>query len=101
MPQWAPDKNPPHQKSVPGPKPRRPKPAPTRLAMHVGAILAAARGERGLREVARAAAMQHVDLLRLERGEENPTLARVEQWATALGGRIEVRFVPNDTPDDA
>jgi transcriptional regulator with XRE-family HTH domain len=75
---------------------RRYKPPPSRLAMHIGAVLAAARGERGLREVARAAPMKHVNLLRLERGEENPTLARVEQWAAALGGRLEVRFVPDD-----
>lgn len=79
---------------------RKRRPPPTQLAMHVGAVLAAARGERGLREAARAAGKQHVDLLRLEQGKENPTLARVEQWAKALGGHLEVRFVP-DEPDDA
>lgn len=74
----------------------------TKLALEVGEVLADARGERSLREVTRdardngVATMQHVDLLRLERGEENPTLARVEQWARALGGRLEVHFVPDD-----
>jgi hypothetical protein len=84
---------------------RKDRPPPTKLAKHVGEVLAAARGEQSLREVTREArgsgiaTMQHVDLLRLERGEENPTLARVEQWAKALGGHLEVTFVPDDEDD--
>lgn len=85
------------------PTDQRRKRGPTsRLAVEVGEVLGDARGERSLREVTRdardngIATMQHVDLLRLERGEENPTLARVEQWARALGGRLEVHFVADD-----
>lgn len=72
------------------------------LAVLVGEVLSEARGERTLREVTRdarvngIATMQHVDLLRLEQGQENPTLRRVEQWARALGGRLEVSFVRDD-----
>lgn len=65
----------------------------------VGEVLEAARGDRSIREVSRDLGWSHVSLLRLERGEDNPTLGRLAQVAEALGGRLEVTFVPNDESD--
>lgn len=71
-----------------------PKTATSALAEQVGQVLAEARGERSRYAIAEALGWSSpVNLLRLEAGEDNPTLRRVEQVAAALGGRIEVRFV--------
>jgi transcriptional regulator with XRE-family HTH domain len=64
------------------------------LAVEVGAQLRAARGERSLRAVAAELGIRHGALIYLERGEDNPTLARLARIADAYGCEVEVRLVP-------
>lgn len=64
------------------------------LAEQVGEVLAEARGERSRYAIAEALGWASpVNLLRLESGEDNPTLKRLEEVAAALGGHLEVEFV--------
>jgi len=70
-------------------------PAPSsELAEAVGRQLKAARGDRSLRSVADELNIRHGALLYLERGEDNPTLARLARVAEAYGCDVEVRIVP-------
>lgn len=64
------------------------------LAEAVGRQLKAARGDRSLRSVAEALNIRHGALLYLERGEDNPTLARLARVADAYGCDVEVRITP-------
>lgn len=82
-----------------------PRPAATegparQLKLAVGAALKTARGARTLRDVAgQLGWIAHVNLLRLEAGDINPTLERLAKVAAAYGGHLEVTFVP-DVGDD-
>ncbi len=66
-----------------------PAPAPT-LAERVGAALAAARGNRPRRELAREVGIASQTLLKIESGRENLTLARLERVAEGYGVELEV-----------
>lgn len=71
------------------------------LAREVGAVLAAARvrmyGERSRGEVARTLGWDATNLLRVERGEDNPTLERLERVVIALGGYLRVKFAAHES----
>lgn len=60
------------------------------LAAQVGEALTEARGERARAEVARALGIVPISLLRLERGDANPTLGRLEHIAAAYGVELEI-----------
>jgi transcriptional regulator with XRE-family HTH domain len=67
------------------------------LAGELGEVLRQARGERSTRDVARAMGVAPEVLGRVERGEVNPTLARVERLAAAY--RVELALVPVEPCD--
>lgn len=68
-----------------------------RLKRAVGAVLITARGTRTLRDVAgQLGWLSHVNLLRLEAGDANPTLERLAKVAAAYGGHLEVTFVADE-----
>ena len=67
---------------------------PTELAIKVGEQLRAIRGTRSLRAVAAELGIRHGALIYVERGEDNPTLARLARIADAYGCEVEVRLVP-------
>lgn len=76
--------------------------AAVELRRHVGEVLADARGDQPRTEVARALGYtSHVTLLRVETGDDNPTLSRLATIADALGGWLAVTFVPYEATNGA
>lgn len=68
-----------------------------RLKLAVGAALTTARANRTLRDVAgQLGWLSHVNLLRLEAGDANPTLERLAKVAAAYGGHLVVTFVSDE-----
>ena len=75
--------------------PRAESPAQT-LAEQVGQVLAGARGTRSRYEVSRGMGWSGaIQVVKLEKGEANATLGRLERVARSLGGHLEVTFVPD------
>lgn len=71
-----------------------PRPATSRLAAELGAILRRARGTLTLDALAARHGLSKAALRELEAGENNPTLARVERAADIYGIDVTITTRP-------
>ena len=65
-------------------------------AKAVGEMFAAARGETGLREAARAAGISHANLGKIEKGQTDPSLKTIRKIADGIDFDVEIRLIPRD-----
>lgn len=64
----------------------------------IGKVLTAAREEAGMTKAAVAAEMATVpkSIIRLEKGEQNPTIQTIDRFAKALGYTVRIEFLKNN-----
>jgi len=64
--------------------------------------LMTARIEQNLtqKDIAKLAHINQADVSKLENGTKNPSLSMMKRIAKALGKRIEIKFVPDNTVQD-